>query len=47
MTFDYEPEEADDSDPTGVSSAEHDRIMDRLMQEFGADNINVEKKETE
>jgi hypothetical protein len=43
VSFDYEPDEPDDTDPTGVSSDEFDRLTDQLM-EIGADNIVVRKK---
>lgn len=43
VKFDYEPDEPDEDDPTGMSSDEFDRLQDRLM-ELGADNVTMEVK---
>lgn len=43
VSFDYEPEEPDETDPTGLSVDEHDRLMEQLI-EIGATNIKVEPK---
>lgn len=40
VTFQYEPDEPDSEDPTGVSNAEFESLCDALMQ-LGAQNINV------
>ena len=41
IAFDYEPEEPDDSHSFGMSESEHDDVVSRLMQEFGADDISI------
>jgi hypothetical protein len=43
VTFRYEPDEPDENDPTGVSSEEFDRTSDRLMMEFGAEDVQFSK----
>lgn len=43
IKFNYEPDEPDDDDSTGLSSDEFDRVSDRLMEGFGADNIEITK----
>lgn len=42
VTFDYEPQEPDDEDPSGVSEDEYQELMERLM-ELGATNVSVTK----
>jgi hypothetical protein len=42
ISFDYEPDEPED-DPTGMSEAEHMRVMDALA-ELGAMNITIAAK---
>jgi hypothetical protein len=46
VTFEYEPDEPDDSDSTGLSEAEFVRVNDALMS-IGADNIEFERKAAE
>lgn len=43
VSFDYEPDKPDNSDPTGVSAEEYDSLTMKLM-ELGADNIVITKK---
>jgi hypothetical protein len=43
VSFNYEPDEPDDNDPTGVSEEEHSSLTDKLAMEFGADNIEITK----
>lgn len=46
VQFDYEPDEPDDDDKTGMSEAEYEKVTDGLMQTYGAENIEFEKKVT-
>lgn len=43
MTFFMTPEEPDADDRTGMSEAEHQQLMDALM-ELGGEDIRVEKE---
>lgn len=43
VTFRYEPDDADDNDATGVSSEEFDRVTERLMIDYGAENIELRR----
>jgi hypothetical protein len=43
VSFTYTPDDPDDDDPTGVSSAEYETVTDQLMQQFGAENIEFAK----
>lgn len=43
VSFDYEPDEPDPGDRTGMSEAEHDRLFDRLLS-LGADDVKIERK---
>lgn len=43
VKFEYEPEQPDDDDSTGMASEEFDDLHDRLVA-LGADNITMEKK---
>lgn len=42
VTFDYYPDEPDDTDPTGMSEAEYDQLTDALSA-LGADHVTVAK----
>lgn len=42
VTFDFEPDEPDDDDSTGMSEAEYLRLSEQLA-ELGATNIKIEK----
>lgn len=42
VTFTYEPEDPDPEDPTGLSSEEHDNLVDALTA-LGADDIQIAK----
>ena len=42
ITFDYEPDEPDPSDSTGMSEGEHLRVTEALM-ELGAMNVRIER----
>lgn len=44
ISFQYDPDMdggGDDSDPTGVTAEEFDRINEVLSEAFGAENIQV------
>lgn len=43
VTFQYEPDDTDDNDPTGVTSEEFDRLTERLMVAHGAENIELKR----
>jgi len=43
VTFIYEPDEPDEEDQTGVSSAEFERVNDLLSMSVGAEDIQFEK----
>lgn len=43
ITFNYEPDEPDDDDETGVSEAEYTKVTEILMEQIGAENIKFEK----
>jgi hypothetical protein len=40
VTFYFEPEDPDPSDPTGISEDEYNDLMDRLI-ELGAEDVEV------
>lgn len=42
VTFEYEPEEPDEGDRSGMSEEEFMRLMDDLMA-LGANDIEIEK----
>lgn len=45
ISFDYEPKEPDDDDRTGVSEDEFSWVSDLLMERFGAENIEIVRKD--
>ena len=42
VTFNYEPDDPDDDDATGMSSDEYDQLYDALIS-LGADNVEIKK----
>ena len=44
VTFDYYPDDPDDSDSTGMSEDEFVELNDKLAQ-LGADNVTVERQD--
>lgn len=44
VTFTYEPDDPDDDDPTGVSEAEHQELMDHLLA-LGAEDVEISKQD--
>lgn len=42
VKFKMEPEEPDPDDRTGVSEAEYERVTQVLMQQLGAEDIEIE-----
>lgn len=45
ISFNYEPDEPDDTDRTGMSEEEYLQLTDALMQ-LGADDITMERETT-
>lgn len=43
VSFDYEPDEPDDDDRSGMSEEEFQRVMDACMA-LGGHDIQIEKK---
>ena len=43
VTFEYEPMDPDDDDPTGISEEEYNDLCEKLMI-LGADDIAIVKK---
>lgn len=43
ISFNYEPDDPDDNDPTGLSNDEFDEVTMRLMETMGAANIVIQK----
>jgi hypothetical protein len=44
VTFDYEPDDPDPKDSTGMSSDEYEELHEHLMS-IGADNIEIRRGE--
>lgn len=45
ISFNYEPDEPDEDDSTGMSLEEYERVTEHLMSSVGAESIQVEKVE--
>lgn len=41
VTFQYEPDEPDEDDPTGMSLEEYEKLTLALMEDHGATNVEV------
>jgi hypothetical protein len=44
VSFDYYPDDPDPDDSTGMSEAEHEALMNKVMS-LGGDDMQVEKVE--
>lgn len=47
VSFTYEPDDPDDDHEMGVTEAEHQAVSDKLMFEFGAEDVNFERLASE